>query len=136
MSDSRKTCTGPGRNGAALCGKPLSPGGWCRGHSAQMQREREQAREEGREPRPPEEVLRPLRERHDDEPRTVVKVVLDALALDAVDDAVERGDGPSRSAVIGQCVRQVLLPERAAAEGALSGSLAAAAAVFEQKPAK
>lgn len=65
------------------------------------------------------------RERHE-ERRRLVQVRLTPDELDAVDDAVERDGGPSRGEVIRQCVRQVLLPERAAAEGRLSGALAAA----------
>ena len=110
MTDA-KSCPAPGRNGAP-CGRPVEDKGLCHSH-AEWQREH------------PGEPLQPLRERHE-ERRRLVQVRLTPEELDAVDDVVERDGGPSRGEVIRQCVRQVLLPERAAAEGALSGALAAA----------
>lgn len=106
-----KTCPAPGRNGAP-CGRPVSNNGLCHPH-ADWQREH------------PGEPLQSLRERHE-ERRRLVQVRLTPEELDAVDDVVERDGGPSRGEVIRQCVRQVLLPERAAAEGRLSGAMAAA----------
>lgn len=111
-----KPCHAPGRNGSP-CGRPVAHSGLCHSH-ADWQREH------------PGEPLQPLRERHE-ERRRLVQVRLTADELDAVDDVVERGDGPSRGEVIRQCVRQVLLPERAAAEGRLSGAMAAAEVVAE-----
>lgn len=113
-----KTCPAPGRNGAP-CGRPVAHGGLCHSH-ADWQREH------------PGEPLQPLRERHH-ERRRLVQVRLTAEELDAVDDVVERDGGPSRGEVIRQCVRQVLLPERAAAEGTLSGAMAASEVAAEME---
>lgn len=111
-----KRCPAPGRNGAP-CGRPVASNGLCHSH-ADWRREH------------PGEPLQPLRERHE-ERRRLVQVRLTPDELDAVDDAVERDGGPSRGEAIRQCVRQVLLPERAAAEGRMSGALAAAEVAAE-----
>lgn len=111
-----KTCPAPGRNGAT-CGRPVKVNNLCHSH-ADWQREH------------PGEPLQPLRERHE-ERRRLVQVRLTPEELDAVDDAVERDGGPSRGEVIRQCVRQTLLPERAAADGRLSGTMEAAEVAAE-----
>jgi hypothetical protein len=78
-------CTGPSRAGwDQPCGEPRWSGEDCRGHYAQMQRERERAREEGRKPRPRRKVLQPLRERN--------KAPLEALNLRVRGEALEALD--------------------------------------------
>lgn len=89
-----KGCTGPSRSGwDRPCGEPRWSGEDCRGHYAQMQREKERAREEGREPRPRREVLRPLRERNR-EPLEALNLRVRGEALEALDrlNAGSRGE--------------------------------------------